>query len=49
MLWGLNDSSLFLAPLTRYLIEALFNAFANRADPDQAELRDQGLLYLLME
>ena len=29
--------------LTLYLIETLFNAFANRADPDQ------GLLCLLME
>ena len=34
-----------------YLIETLSNAFANRADLDQAaqELPDQGLLWLLME
>ena len=32
--------------LTLYHIETPFNAFANRADPDQA---DQGLLCLLME
>ena len=38
-------------PLTLYLIETPFNAFANRADPDQAalELPDQDLLCLLME
>ena len=38
--------------LTLYLIELPFNAFANRADPDQAalkELPDQGLLCLLAE
>ena len=27
-----------LLPLTLYLIETPFNAFANRADPDQAAL-----------
>ena len=38
--------------LTNNLIEMPFNAFANRADSDQAaltELPDQGLLCLLME
>ena len=35
--------------LTFYLKETPFNAFANRADPDQAALTDQGLLCLLME
>ena len=37
--------------LTLYRIEMPFNAFANRADPDQAalELPNQGLICLLME
>ena len=35
--------------LTLYPIETPFDAFANRADPDQAELPNQGLLCLLME
>ena len=34
---------------TLYLIERPFNPFANRADPDQAALRDHTLLCLLME
>ena len=35
--------------LTLYLIDTPLNTFANRADPDQAELPDGGLLCLLME
>ena len=31
--------------LTLYLIETPINAFANKTDPEQAALPDQGLLY----
>ena len=44
-----NTEILHVASLTLYLIETPFNTFANRADPDQAALPDQGLLCLLME
>ena len=43
--WSLTFNGYF--PLTCYLMETSFNAFANRANPDQAALSDQGLLYLL--
>ena len=32
-----------------YLIETPFNTIANRANPDEAALLDQGLLCLLMD
>ena len=48
--WASNiDFTVFMQEqiLTLYLIERPFNAFANRADPDQLELQDEGQLCLI--